>query len=229
MEILFVVFSFCPIPTLTFRFSYWWHHHLLIYLLGWLVGTPWLEMLYDIQVLTLWTGPLLCPCSQQQTCRQTVWLLTKHRKRSLTLAFTMVRRIWPNDPALYQLQKEQREWGSSCGAILTFPMEVLSSLKGKLSPGSTGFTHHPRLCYVLLQLLLLLRHFSHVWLCATPWTAAHQAPLSMEFSRQEYWSGLPFPSPMSSSSPGGKSSPLLSYSHLPALFCLLGWPYRSWV
>ena len=29
----------------------------------------------------------------------------------------------------------------------------------------------------------------------TPWTAAHQAPLSMEFSRQEYWSGLPFPSP----------------------------------
>ena len=29
----------------------------------------------------------------------------------------------------------------------------------------------------------------------TPWTTAHQAPLSMEFSRQEYWSGLPFPSP----------------------------------
>jgi len=38
--------------------------------------------------------------------------------------------------------------------------------------------------------------FSHVWLCATPWTAAHQAPLSTEFSRQEHWSGLPFPSPM---------------------------------
>ena len=37
--------------------------------------------------------------------------------------------------------------------------------------------------------------FSHVWLFATPWTVAHQAPLSMEFSRQEYWSGLPFPSP----------------------------------
>ena len=30
---------------------------------------------------------------------------------------------------------------------------------------------------------------------ATPWTVAHQAPLSMEFSRQEYWRGLPFPSP----------------------------------
>ena len=36
---------------------------------------------------------------------------------------------------------------------------------------------------------------SRVWLFATPWTVAHQAPLSMEFSRQEYWSGWPFPSP----------------------------------
>ena len=37
---------------------------------------------------------------------------------------------------------------------------------------------------------------SRVWLLATPWTAAYQAPLSMGFSRQEYWSGLPLPSPM---------------------------------
>ena len=40
----------------------------------------------------------------------------------------------------------------------------------------------------------MLSHFSQVWLCATPRTAAHQAPLSMGFSRQEYWSGLSFPS-----------------------------------
>ena len=44
-------------------------------------------------------------------------------------------------------------------------------------------------------LLLLLSRFSHVQLCATPQTAAHQAPPSLGFSRQEYWSGLPFPSP----------------------------------
>ena len=44
-------------------------------------------------------------------------------------------------------------------------------------------------------LLLLLRCFSRVQLCATPWTAAHQAPLSTGFSRQENWSGLPFPPP----------------------------------
>jgi len=48
----------------------------------------------------------------------------------------------------------------------------------------------------LLLLLLLLSHFSRVQLCATPETAAHQAPPSLGFSRQEHWSGLPFPSPM---------------------------------
>ena len=49
---------------------------------------------------------------------------------------------------------------------------------------------------LLLLLLLLLSRFSHVRLCATPETAAQQAPRSLGFSRQEHWSGLPFPSPM---------------------------------
>ena len=40
-----------------------------------------------------------------------------------------------------------------------------------------------------------VKSFSRVWLFATPWTAAYQAPLPMGFSRQEYWSGLPLPSP----------------------------------
>ena len=44
-------------------------------------------------------------------------------------------------------------------------------------------------------IVLLLSHFSRVRLCVTPWTAAHQAPPSLGFSRQEHWSGLPFPSP----------------------------------
>ena len=45
----------------------------------------------------------------------------------------------------------------------------------------------------LFQLLFVLSYFSHVRLLMTLWTAARQAPLSMGFSRQEYWSGLPFP------------------------------------
>ena len=44
--------------------------------------------------------------------------------------------------------------------------------------------------------LLLLSRFSRVRLCATPQTAAHQAPPSLGFSRQKHWSGLPLPSPM---------------------------------
>ena len=47
-----------------------------------------------------------------------------------------------------------------------------------------------------MLLLLLLSRFSRVRLCATPEMAAHQAPPSLGFSRQEHWSGLPFPSPM---------------------------------
>ena len=47
-----------------------------------------------------------------------------------------------------------------------------------------------------MLLLLLLNRFSHVRLCAIPERAAHQATPCLGFSRQEHWSGLPFPSPM---------------------------------
>ena len=60
--------------------------------------------------------------------------------------------------------------------------------------------------YVWFQMLLIswcvLGHFSHVWLCVTLWTVARQAPLSMGFSRQEYWSGLPCPPPEGLPNPG---------------------------
>ena len=47
-----------------------------------------------------------------------------------------------------------------------------------------------------------VKSLSRVRLFVTPWTVAHQAPPSMGFSRQEYWSGLPFPSPGDLSDPG---------------------------
>ena len=57
---------------------------------------------------------------------------------------------------------------------------------------------------------------SCVTLFATPWTAARQAPLSKEFSRQEYWSGLPLPSPGDPPNPGIKpKSPALHIDSLP--------------
>ena len=45
------------------------------------------------------------------------------------------------------------------------------------------------------KLKVKVKSLSHVWLLATPWTAVYQAPPSMGFSRQEYWSGVPSPSP----------------------------------
>ena len=65
----------------------------------------------------------------------------------------------------------------------------------------------------------VLSCFSHIWLFATPWTVDHQVPLSSGFSRQEYWSGLPFPSPgdlpdpwIKPSSPALQADSLLSES-----------------
>ena len=52
--------------------------------------------------------------------------------------------------------------------------------------------------------------FSHIGLFATPWTVAHQAPLSMGFSRQEYWSGLPCPPPGDLPDPGMEPESLMS-------------------
>ena len=61
------------------------------------------------------------------------------------------------------------------------------------------------------------QELSYVRLFAIPWTVAHQALLSMEFSRQEYWSGLPFPSPGDLPNPGIEPrSPALQAGSLPA-------------
>ena len=56
----------------------------------------------------------------------------------------------------------------------------------------------------------VLSHFSRVQFLATPWTVARQAPLSMGFARQEYWSGLPCPPPGDLPNPGIKPVSLMS-------------------
>ena len=62
-----------------------------------------------------------------------------------------------------------------------------------------------------------MKSFSRVQLFATLWTVAHQAPPSMGFSRQEYWSGLPFPSPGNLTNPGIEPSfPALQADALPS-------------
>ena len=64
------------------------------------------------------------------------------------------------------------------------------------------------------------KSLSHDPFFATPWTVAHQAPLSMGFSRQEYWSWLPFPSPGDLPDPGIEpGSPALQANTLPSEHC----------
>ena len=96
-----------------------------------------------------------------------------------------------------------------------------------------AYIHNWQKCYILLGLLLLLSHFSHVQLCATPQTAAHQAPPSLGFSRQEHWSELPFPSSMCESEKWKWSRSVVSESSRPhglqltRLLCPWDFPGKS--
>ena len=104
---------------------------------------------------------------------------------------------------------------------LTFPFFLCHSLHSILK-----YKHAPHIFFILssldghldcLHILTCIsesevkvKSLSRVWLFVTPWTVAYQAPLSMGFSRQEYWSGLPFPSPGHLPNPGIKpGSPTL--------------------
>ena len=75
--------------------------------------------------------------------------------------------------------------------------------------------------------MCVLSYFSRVWLFETLWTIAHQAPLSMEFSRQEHWSGLPCPSPGNFPNPGIETTSLSSPA-LAGRFFTTRAPWETW-
>ena len=93
--------------------------------------------------------------------------------------------------------------GSGFGLWLCFMAAILvlsSSLASALSSGVYQGDFHSEMSHVEMT-MWVLSCFSHVWLFVTPWTVACQAPLSVELSRQGYWSGLSFPSPRDGNSP----------------------------
>ena len=106
----------------------------------------------------------------------------------------------------------------------TFVDKVMSLLFNMLFRLVTTFL--PRSKHLLISwllspsaVILLLNHFSCVRLCVTPQTAAHQASLSLGFSRQEHWSGLPFPSPMHESEKWKWSRSVMPYSLCKPMDC----------
>ena len=113
---------------------------------------------------------------------------------------------WREEPGRLQSMGSQRvghHWATELNwrPLNLPPLSPLSFLAllflPLLSPPSPGSRICSKVLTKFISALLLLSRFSRVRLCVTPWTADYQAPPSMGFARQEYWSGLPLPSPIS--------------------------------
>ena len=129
------------------------------------------------------------------------------RKTSQVRSYDPVRSNGAGSTFLYQGAPVSTEYPISHGS----PDQLDSFLPASIAPSQNPlacqlclskflllFTFGLRSSYIspMFLLLLLLSHFSRFRLRATPQTAAHQTPLTLGFSRQEHWSGLPFPSPV---------------------------------
>ena len=68
-----------------------------------------------------------------------------------------------------------------------------------------------------------VKSLSRVWLFATPWTAAYQAPLSMGFSRQEYWSGVPLPYRDLAAEQQQIHTHTHTHTHIYSVICICNW------
>ena len=111
----------------------------------------------------------------------------------------------PGSPVPGILQARTLEWGA-------IAFSGTCALEARNCNYWNPWVLGPVLCNMRKQKLL-----SCVWLFLTPWTVASQVPLSMEFSRPDYWSGWQFPSPGDLPSPGIKLvSPALQVNSLPA-------------
>ena len=123
----------------------------------------------------------------------------------------LARRIpWTQEPGRLQstgLQRAGHDWSFSAHMHQKYGSETCQQGKNNLhvwnlelklaidvSELSLSFSFS--FSFSPLFLVCVLSCLSRVWLCSTPWTVACQGPLSKRFSRQEYWSGLPFPPPI---------------------------------
>ena len=106
-----------------------------------------------------------------------------------------------------------KTWPRSLLGHETFPChiaELSSPLIWGCKSGSEPNLPRAKLWHSQLSTIYMLGRFSHVWLFATLWIVACQALLSMRFSRQKYWSGLPCPPPEDLSNPRTKPASLVS-------------------
>ena len=117
--------------------------------------------------------------------------------------------FWPHSRSLQQMKAykilQSPEWTTTAAAAAKSPQSCLTLCDpiDSSPPGSPipGILQARILEWAAISFSnawkwkVKVKLLSHIWLLETPWTAAHQAPLSMGFSRQEHWSGVPLPSP----------------------------------
>ena len=105
-------------------------------------------------------------------------------------------------------EKTTRPFGIPKSNPYDYTVEVMNTLKGLDLVDIVPEKIWMEVCNIIQE--VKVKSLSHVLLFTTPWTVAYQAPLSVGFSRQEYWSRLPFPSPGDLPNPGIESrSPTL--------------------
>ena len=126
-------------------------------------------------------------------------------------AYTRRRRWYPT-PVL--LPGKSHGWRSLVGFSPWGHKELDTAEQLTLSPPQK------HLCWYGVVCVCMLNSFSHVWLFATLWTAALQAPLFMGFSRQECWIGLPCPPPGDLPNPGIKPESLKSPAFVGRFFTM---------
>ena len=134
------------------------------------------------------------------------------------VSFTEVSLAYNKHSPILSIQLE--EFYTVCNCVNTTTRKVLNVLTFLLNsswPVVVCVCVCARVHACVRTCVLTLSHFSHVWLFVTLWTMAHQAPLCMGFSRQEFWSELPCTSPEDLPNPGIQ----------PPSLCLLLWQEGS--
>ena len=119
-----------------------------------------------------------------------------------------------HSPAVFTRENIPKKVDLSDSNLCCSNVKILVEVEG-IGIASFSFISIPFFIYFIYSLFLffiacVLSRISCVWLFASPWTVAHQAPLSMVFSRQEYWSGLPYPPPGDLPNLGIKPASLMS-------------------
>ena len=104
---------------------------------------------------------------------------------------------WTEEPGGLQFMGSHDCWYAAAKSLQSFPTVCDPTDDSPTGSSVPGILQVRTLEWAAISFsnACMLSRFSHGWLCETPRTAAHQAPLSSGFSRQEYWSEFPVPSP----------------------------------